>query len=237
MNREELIYFALKYNGEYFRICRAIEKREKAYPIQVERCITLLDPDYPPALLDLEYPPFVLFYRGNKELLKTEIIAVVGSRLPCAYALKMTDRLCRFSKDKTIISGLAKGIDAQAHLSSQQTIGVLGCGIDVEYPSENRTLIRSMKENQLVLSEYPSMVKPYSHHFPFRNRIIAALSQSVYVMQCVIQSGTMTTVNEALKLGKDIYCLPYRSEDREGSGNNKLLSEGANFILEEDLAS
>ena len=140
------------------------------------------------------------------------------------------------NNDKVIISGLAKGIDACAHENASETIGILGCGIDYIYPFCNYDLIRRVEKQGLILSEYPGMSKPYAYHFPFRNRIIAALSERVYVMQSAKKSGTMTTVNEALHLGKAVSVLPYDLFAEEGRQNNLLIYEGADPITIEEIA-
>ena len=135
-----------------------------------------------------------------------------------------------------IISGLAKGIDACAHENALSTIGVLGCGIDYIYPFCNYELIRKTAKEGLIISEYPGKVKPYAYHFPFRNRIIAALASKIYIMQSADRSGTMTTLNEDLELGRTVKVLPYDLFDSNGINNNHLIYEGAEPILSEEIA-
>lgn len=199
-------------------------------------CLTILDDDYPKELFHLHYPPLVLYYVGNLSLLKQSKIGIVGSRKPCDYAIAATRNLARRYQDEVIVSGLAKGIDAIAHLNSQKTIGILGCGIRRYYPYANKELIDEVKKKGLLLSEYPGMALPLSFHFPFRNRIIAALAERIYVMQASVKSGTMTTVKEALELGKDIRVLPFQLDDQRGEGNTILLSEGAMVIDRDEIA-
>ena len=148
----------------------------------------------------------------------------------------MTARLCRANQDKIVVSGLAKGADAQAHRCALQTgtIGVLGCGLDVIYPKENEKLIKEMKLNHLVLSEYPEGVKPMKHHFPWRNRIIAALSDHIVAVQAQMKSGTATTVMQAIELSKMVYCVPYPLDFEDGQGCNQLISQGAQILLRAD---
>lgn len=237
MNRDELISLAYHYQGEYDELQSAILRKEKIAPIACpEKCIVMGDADYPSVFYQLKHPPYVLFYRGKLSLLKTSMVAVVGSRKACAYALEMTRRLCyKKLSEQTVISGLAKGIDGEAHRHAKYSIGILGCGIHYCYPSCHRALIEKMAEKQLILSEYPAYSLPLAHHFPFRNRLIAALANEVYIMQATIPSGTLTTVKEALDLGKDIYVLPYSLSQKEGMGNLTLLQEGANYISLEDV--
>ena len=113
----------------------------------------------------------------------------------------------------------------------RSTIGVIGCGIERVYPKENQLLFEAMAENQLILSEYPKDTPPHASHFPWRNRIIAALAKRLVVVEAKEKSGTMLTVNEALKLDKDIYVFPYRYEDHFGRGCNLLIQQGANMLV------
>ena len=236
MERELLISYALFCGGEYMAIRKAIQEQVPVEMRHFEHAITIFDRDYPLELHDLRYPPYVLFYKGDLSLLKKEKIAIVGSRKPCEYALKATECLCRGNKDKVIISGLAKGIDAKAHRNASQTIAISGCGIDRIYPYENASLYDEIARNGLILSEYPGHIRPYAYHFPFRNRIIAALSARIYIMQSSERSGTMTTVNEGLELGRNIKVLPYDLFDPDGINNNRLIYEGAEPILSEEIA-
>ncbi|MBQ6334907.1 MAG: DNA-protecting protein DprA [Erysipelotrichaceae bacterium] len=236
MDREKLIAYSFYYGGEYDKIAKAIKNDEKIRPVKIDNALTMLDKDYPKVLFDLKRPPFVLYYKGNIDLLKEEAYAIVGSREPCQYALMATENLAKKNKDKVLVSGLAKGIDACGHRNALKTIGILGCGIDYIYPSCNKELILEVAKRGLVISEYPGLSKPYGYHFPFRNRLIAALSERVYIMQSKARSGTMTTVNEALELGKEIKVLPYDIFMKEGMQNNQLIYEGAQPILYEEIA-
>lgn len=234
-NREKLIAYAYKYEGDYFKILKAIETKEEIDEIKDSNAITILDREYPKELLELKYPPFVLFYKGNLELLKKEKIGIVGSRNACDYALKATELLTRKNNDLVIVSGLAKGIDGKAHEIADYSIGVLGCGIDYIYPYENIELYKKLIKQGLLLSEYPAKTKPLAYHFPFRNRIIAALSCTIYVMQSSQKSGTVTTINEALELQKDVKVLPFSIFDEDGNYNNYLINEGALIILNSEI--
>ena len=115
MNRDELIFYAVKYRGDYNKVLCAIHNQEKMIVKYNVNAITILDEDYPECLKDLKYPPFVLFYKGNKNLLKENMVAVVGSRLPCEYAIRATTILVdKLKVNHVIVSGLAKGIDGVA---------------------------------------------------------------------------------------------------------------------------
>ncbi len=236
MNRRLLISYSFYYEGDYFKIRKAISDKQELPIKETDNALTIFDEEYPKKLLDLKYPPLVLFYRGDLSLLKKESIGVVGSRQACSYALKATERLVKKNNDKVVISGLAKGIDACGHENASKTIGILGCGINYIYPYCNRKLIERVAREGLILSEYPDLCKPYSYHFPFRNRIIAALSDKIYIMQSNARSGTMTSLNEALELGKEVKVLPYDIFDEYGINNNQLIYEGATPISIDEIA-
>ena len=238
-NRKILISYAIKYNGDYKKILKAYTNKEHIEIIEYTNAITILDDDYPKRLLELDYPPLVLFYKGNKQLLNTECIGIVGSRIVSEYGTNMTKYITNKLKNKyTIVSGLAKGVDSIAHnecIKNGNTIGVLGCGIDYIYPKSNELLYKEMIKNHLILSEYPYNTLPNKLYFPFRNRIISALSNKLIVTSAKERSGTMITVNQSLKLNKDIYCVPYHCNEIDGIGCNRLILEGANILLTDDI--
>lgn len=238
INRIKLIAYSLMCGGEYNQIVKFIQTQT---PISDEimteaekladKVITIFDTDYPKCLLELRYPPFALYYKGNKKLLSdlNSRIAIVGSRLPVPYSIDAVKLLCNQKKDKVIVSGLAKGIDACAHENANKTIAVLGCGIDYIYPQENAELFKKIEKEGLILSEYPNNTKPLSYHFPFRNRIIAGLVSCTYVAECKQKSGTMTAISEALELGRDVKVLPFDvfTALENNVYNNMLINEGA----------
>lgn len=230
--RNRLIGLAIKYGGEYSLIIKAIKNHEEAYS-DYQNCITILDDSYPNSLRKLEEPPLVLFFKGNIELLNTRMCGVVGSRKITETGKETTIFITsKLKNNYTIVSGLAKGVDAVAHLEALdfKTIGVLGSGIDYIYPIENKNLYDMMNNHQLIISEYPGNSKPLSHHFPLRNRIISALSEFIVVTQASLKSGTFITVNYALSLNKNVYVCPYHLFQTEGIGNNQLIEEGANIL-------
>ncbi len=234
--RNKLISLAIKYEGNYNLITKAIANHEDANEIVTNNCLTIFDDDYPIELFALKEAPYVLFYKGDLSLLKKSRIGIVGSRLPTNYALEATKRYVKNIKDKqVIVSGVAKGIDACAQANSLKTIGILGCGIDYIYPKENKELYKSIIKNGLLLSEYPDMTIPRGYHFPFRNRLIAALSNEIIVMEAKNKSGTLTTINAALELGKEVKVLPFSVFDEEGKFNNQLIQEGASILKYEDF--
>ena len=238
--RKRVLYYAIKYSGDYNNIKRAIENNEYYKIVKTNsKYLTIYDQPYPNSLLQLKRPPFILFYKGDISLLNYPAVSIVGSRKMTFYGSKYTKVLTqKLKKDRVIVSGMAAGIDAVAHLEAVtkgKTIAVLGCGINYIYPKSNTNLYNNLSLNHLIVSEYPDTLPPKPYFFPFRNRIIAALGESVYVMQASLRSGTMLTVNEALELNKSIYVLPYRIDDSEGFGCNYLIQQGANVILIDDL--
>lgn len=206
--------------------------------------ITIGDDEYPDSLRNIPDPPYGLFYKGNINLLKDRIIAIIGSRNCSQYGIEVTKLLTKeiISYNITIISGGAKGIDSVAHKtvleSGKNTIVVLGCGIDVCYPSQNRSLFNKIEEVGLILSEFPPGTKPYSYNFPRRNRIISGLSEAVIVTEASKKSGSLITAGYALDQGKDVLVVPGSIFSSGYSGCNLLIKEGAIMITSlEDLRS
>ncbi|NLA78546.1 MAG: DNA-protecting protein DprA [Erysipelothrix sp.] len=241
LSSAHLIGLALAHRGEYHKIARALKQRRYVEPAHHEAAITIFDRHYPNSLRLLTQPPFVLFYQGNINLLSSRrCVAIIGSRKPSAYGIAMTRKLVdALPNDVVIVSGLAKGIDGIAHQHALHThgcVGVLGCGIERVYPRAHHFLFEAMAKQQLLLSEYPDHVPGYKHHFVARNRIIAALSNPIYVMAAQAKSGTLITVDYGLALQKDIVVLPYNIDDASGVGCNNLIASGALMLTNaEDL--
>lgn len=235
--REQILSYALKYQGEWNHITNALARQEPWDAIPYEKkYITIADPEYPDSLRRLRYAPWILFYEGDVRLLQRRAVAIIGTRKCNEYGVAMSHHVCRLLKQRSvIISGLAKGIDAIAHQEAldHHTIGVIGCGLNVTYPKENAALYDAMRKHHLIISEYPDEVKPLAHHFPWRNRLIAALSSAVIVIQAQMRSGTMLTVNEALEINVPIYCIPHPFQDPYGTGCNLLIAQGANILIDE----
>lgn len=207
INREAILWYAIQYDGDWKKIGNAIKAHENYSIIHYPYAyITIMDDAYPDAFKRLRYPPWIIFYQGDINLLKEKGVGIVGARNCSTQALQNTDTIVqRLQSRYVIVSGLAKGIDARAHLNASKTIGVLGCGINVIYPKENTFLFEKMKKSGLIISEYPMHVKPLAYHFPWRNRLIAALSSNLVVIEATYKSGTMITVNECLELSVPIY--------------------------------
>lgn len=234
--RNRIYAYAKKYNGDYYKIRNALQQDEAYEKMDFdENFITIYDEAYPACFLQLKYPPFILFYEGDVSLLKDPLIAIVGGRLYVKEGKEMTILLTKeLSKRYTVVSGMAKGIDAIAHMNAKRTIGVLGHGLDIVYPKENEQLYAYMKQFQLLITEYPKGVRPQKFYFPFRNRLIAALGSKIVVPSCQEKGGTMVTVNEGLRLNKEIYTVPYSWHVTYAQGCNHLIEQGANMILSKE---
>lgn len=240
--RRILLYFSLKYHGEYQLILQAIRQKEKVEKEELQivenkiqsKYVTIIDKDYPEMLKRIFNPPWVLFYYGDLSLLNKKTLAIIGARKYSSYGKKMCQKIIQECKDYdcNIISGLAMGIDAIAHQSAfdnqLSTIAVLGSGIDYCYPKSNIELYYKIKENGLLISEYPNLVKPQKQFFLVRNRLIAALCEQLVVIEASCQSGTMNTVTYALEYGKDVGCVPNLAT--LNSGCNQLIKQGAKLI-------
>ncbi|MDT2827699.1 MAG: DNA-processing protein DprA [Enterococcus viikkiensis] len=198
--------------------------------------ITIEDADYPEALRYVSTPPLVLFYKGNLNLLKREMLAVVGAREATKYGYRVLQALMPdlTKRGFVIVSGLAKGIDSFAHqfaISNQgKTIGIVGTGLDICYPKTSGNLQIEMSQHHLVLSEYPNGTMPAKFHFPMRNRIIAGLSSGVLVIEAKKRSGSLITAQQALDYGKEVFVVPGSILDGRSSGCHQLIQDGANCV-------
>ncbi len=194
------------------------------------------DESYPASLLPIENPPDVLFVRGILPPGGTPAIAVVGSRRATRYGFTQARRIARELADKgvAIISGLARGIDAAAHLGALdahgRTVAVLGSGVGNLYPPENRELAeRILAEGGAIVSELAPDAPPLPYHFPVRNRIISGLSQGVLLVEAQRKSGTHFTVDYALSQGREVFALPGNVDAPGSELPLALLKEGANL--------
>ncbi len=177
--------------------------------------ITILDKEYPNKLKNIDNSPICLYALGNKKIINEKSIAIVGSRNCSDYGKTMSETFAYLlaKNNITIISGLAKGIDSAAHIGTLQakrkTIAVIGTGIDLIYPKENKELMSEIINNGgLIISEYSLGTKPNKENFPRRNRIISGLSDGVLVIEAGEKSGALITVDYALEQGKNIYVVP-----------------------------
>jgi DNA processing protein len=193
------------------------------------------DPDYPPSLFDLVDPPVCLFLRG-RALPTGPSIAVVGARLCSPYGLEMATAIASgvAAAGIAVVSGAALGIDAAAHRGALQadghTVAVLGSGIDVSHPRSNRGLIEDIARVGTVVSEYPPGTPPVPRRFPARNRIIAALSRAVVVMEGAAGSGSLLTADFAIDLHRDVLALPGPVTSPLSEAPHALIRDGAALV-------
>ncbi|MFN7994740.1 MAG: DNA-processing protein DprA [Bryobacteraceae bacterium] len=198
--------------------------------------ITLSDPLYPSILREIFDPPVLLFARGRLDLLHPFHFAVVGTRRPTPYGLAAAERLAAdlARAGLTIVSGMARGIDSSAHRGALgaggNTIAVLGCGVDIVYPSENRKLATELAAKGLILSEFPMGSTAFPQNFPVRNRIISGLSSGVLVVEGAQYSGSAITAKLALEQGRDVFAVPGNITSKASWGPNLLIKQGAKLI-------
>ena len=194
-------------------------------------------PLYPPLLKQLIDPPLLLFVLGDPGLLAQKSIAIVGSRAATAYgrrtSFQLAEGLAGFSF--TTVSGLALGIDTEAHRGTMSgggnTVAVLGCGLDVVYPKQNQSLFRQIAKEGAVVSEYPLGTRPEGFRFPARNRIIAGISSGVVVVEAAKRSGSLITAQIALDIGRDVFAVPGQVDSFKSEGAHWLLQQGAKLVL------
>lgn len=202
--------------------------------------VSFLDNRYPPKLRHLSDPPCGLFFRGSWEIFQQARpwVAVVGTRQASRYALEVCARLIGQMKafDPVIVSGLALGVDGMAHRASLtyalKTVSVLGSNLQSIYPAVHRDLARQIEKDGLLLSECLPDAPLERWHFPQRNRVIAALSDAVVVVEAPEKSGALLTADFALDLGRGVYVVPGPIEDDRNRGGHRLIQEGAQLLLD-----
>ncbi|HUL31955.1 MAG TPA: DNA-processing protein DprA [Thermodesulfobacteriota bacterium] len=200
------------------------------------KIMTLKDEAYPKRLKDIYDPPALVYVMGELREEDELAIAIVGSRKTSPYGRWFTEKIGHdlARHGITIISGMARGIDAMAHQGALQgggrTVAVLGCGIDVIYPSENRNLFYQIVEHGAALSEFPMGSPPEGGHFPRRNRIISGLSIGVVIVQASTGSGSLITAGYALEQGREVFAVPGNVGAEGSRGTNQLIKEGAKLV-------
>jgi DNA processing protein len=244
-SREEL----MRVDGVGAEVSRSITEWRQQVDLDAElkrieaagvRVVTRDDPDYPKHLRQIYDPPLVLYIKGALSEKDAVSIALVGSRRTTLYgqemARKLAYQLARVGV--TVVSGLARGIDTQAHKGALQakgrTVAVLGCGIDVIYPSENKKLAEEIVEKGgALVSEFSFGVQPDRQTFPMRNRIVSGWSLGVVVVEANLKSGALITAGFAGEQGRHVFAVPGRADSALSKGSNKLIKDGAK--LTEDV--
>ena len=201
------------------------------------RILTWEDDTYPARLKDIDHPPPVLYVRGEFLPEDHYAVAIVGTRKVSSYGRQVTEDISSFlaSNGVTVISGLARGVDAIAHSavlkSGGRTTAVLGCGVDRIYPPENRALAEQIMDRGALISDYPVGTAPESSNFPPRNRIISGLSLAVIVIEAGETSGALITAEFAAEQGREVFAVPGNILAPQSRGTNKLIQNGAIPLL------
>lgn len=194
------------------------------------------EPGYPENLLQIFDPPPVIFIKGSVKSLDKLAIAVIGSRRPSPYGLLVAEKFARdlAALGVTVVSGMARGIDTAGHKGALsgggRTVAVLGCGLDVVYPRENKRLMDKIVDSGAVISEYPLGTPPEPWHFPARNRIISGLSLGTVVVEAAEKSGALITADFALEQGRDVMAVPGNVVSPLSRGPHKLIKQGARLV-------
>lgn len=216
------------YRAVAERECVAVEKAGV-------RIVTIVSEQYPKLLLEIPDPPPYLYVKG--EVRGSEMaVALVGSRRASTYGIHTTSRLAAelAGSGITVVSGMARGVDTAAHRGALgaggRSIGVLGCGIDVHYPPENRKLFEEMASRGALVSEFPMGTLPLAENFPRRNRIISGLSRGVVVVEAAENSGSLITAQFALEQGRDVFAIPGNISNASSRGANRLIKQGAKLV-------
>ena len=219
-----------KKSGEWEREYEQLAEKQIRFILREEE-------GFPQKLAEIPDPPYGLFYRGSLSEETRPAVAVIGARECSEYGRYVAEELGRYlgSAGIPVISGMARGIDGisqQAALSAGgASYGVLGCGVDICYPSQNRRLYEELLQKGGLLSTYAPGTRPLPQYFPPRNRIVSGLSDALIVIEARQKSGTLITVDMALEQGKDVYVVPGRITDRLSDGCNRLLTQGAGVFL------
>ena len=193
---------------------------------------------YPRVLREIQKPPMILYYRGIlPDFNRSLCVGIVGTRSMSAYGLRQAYKMSYelASAGALVISGMAKGIDGVAAAAALKaggtTVAVLGCGVDVVYPTHHRNLSQEIARTGVILSEYAPGSRPNNYHFPMRNRIISGLSQATVVVEAGIGSGSLITAKDAILQGRDVFAIPANVGSKGADGTNGLLRDGARMAL------
>ena len=228
-----------KKKASFFSFLQQVNIQEEMtrYADQNVHWVHLLSSEYPETLKNIHVPPVVLFYMGDFELLRQySWLGVTGTRLYTPYGIQATelilsDLLLKAKLHIGIVSGLARGIETEAHIQTLKnegkTIAVIGSGLDVYYPYKNRTVQELLSKDSLVLSEYPLGSKPLRFHFPERNRIIAGLSRGVLIVEAKKRSGSLITAYNAVDENRDVFAVPGSVFEENSIGVHRLIQLGA----------
>jgi DNA processing protein len=198
--------------------------------------VTLSSEAYPPLLKQISDPPLVLYIRGESAVLSGHAIAMVGSRRPSAYGSSVAHRLAGdlAQRGLVVVSGMARGIDSASHRGALEaggkTVAVLGSGVDVIYPRENKRLSETIVENGAMISEFPLGTHPAPENFPIRNRVISGLSLGTVIVEAAEYSGSLITARLALEQNREVFAVPGNITSAQSFGPNLLIKQGAKLV-------
>ena len=212
-------------------------RQQAALAARCEASLVLLeDPAYPSLLRPIDLPPPFLLVRGTLARADALAMALVGSRRGTPYGLRTAERLGGDlgSRGVTVVSGLARGVDTAAHRgaldAAGRTVAVLGSGVDVVYPPENRQLAGNIIRAGALVSQFPMGTPPLPHHFPARNRLIAGMTLGTVVVEAAERSGALITARLAGELGREVYAIPGNVSSPGSQGTNALIQDGAKLV-------
>jgi DNA processing protein len=200
------------------------------------RLVNWTDPEYPRPLREIYDPPTLLYVRGNADVLNEPAVSVVGTRKPTLYGTQMAERLGRelAARGVTIVSGMARGIDAISHQGAMavngRAIGVLGTGVNICYPKENKKLYEKVLERGAIISEFPLGTHPAPENFPIRNRIVAGMPVGVVVVEGAQYSGSLITARLAMEFGREVFAVPGNVTQPVSFAPNQLIRQGAKLV-------
>jgi DNA processing protein len=213
-------------------------EKELTLTRRIDRCrlVNWTDPEYPQTLLQIYDPPVMLYVRGDTDMLNLPSISIVGTRRPTLYGTQMAERLGRelAARGLVVVSGLARGIDALGHQGmlavNGRGIGVLGTGVDVCYPKENKKLYEKVLERGAIMSEFPLGTHPAPENFPVRNRIVAGMPLGVVVVEGAQYSGSLITARLAMEFGREVFGVPGNVTQPVSFAPNLLIKQGAKLV-------
>ncbi len=204
------------------------------------RLLNWTEPEYPRTLLQIYDPPVLLYVRGDVQVLNLPSLSIVGTRRPTLYGTQMAQLLGRelAARGVVIVSGLARGIDAIGHQgaldANGRAIGVLGTGIDVCYPKENKKLYEKVLERGAIITEFPLRTHPAPENFPMRNRIVAGMPLGVVVIEGAQYSGSLITARLATEFGREVFGVPGNVTQPVSFAPNQLIKQGAKLVTNAD---
>ncbi|WP_051023121.1 DNA-processing protein DprA [Calidifontibacillus oryziterrae] len=217
---------------------KSYDQLNREYDQKKIHLLVIGDEIYPPLLKQIYDPPWVLYVKGKIELLQGKCFSVVGTRNATKYGYNALNKIVPrlIENHWIIVSGLAAGIDTEAHRiairENGKTIAILGSGFEHIYPPQNKILAEEISSNHLLISEFPPNKKPEKWHFPLRNRIISGIAKGTLIIEAKVRSGSLITAEQALEQGRDVFAIPGSIFDANSQGTNHLIQQGAKLVID-----